>query len=575
MNRIIRLDKETISKISAGEVIIRPSNAVKELIENSIDAGADYIEIEIIKGGKELIRVTDNGCGIERDDLPLTIERFATSKIKKIEDLNNTYTMGFRGEALASIAAVARLSIVSSTGTEAYLMEVENSEIKSIKETAAPKGTTVTIKDLFYNLPVRKKFLKTDSTEMLSITDTFIRYVIAHPKIHFKLLSSKRILQEYFSQKDFLTRILSVFREYSEENIREFDAIGNYISLKFIGSTHSLSIPDQRGIYTYVNNRFVNDRLLKRAIIEAYSNILPTMRYPVAVLFLRIDPKEIDVNVHPQKTEIRFRDTNRVYSEVLNILKDNIKTQSFNINIPSTMPVTANSLLKISESSNNFTNYNSTQRSEKRYFNTETQTQNIFVESGYFSSLRIIGQFKDRFIILEGKDSLILIDQHAAQERILYNNIINGVHNKGSITQRMLIPLTIELNPSQIMRVRIFMEQLIHIGFEIEIFQENTAIVKGIPVALTTDFNEEIFINIVNSLNEDFTRLNNEMILSEIAATTACHASVRGKKTLSEIEIKRLLIDMDRTDFSIACPHGRPVYFEITIDEIEKRFERK
>ncbi|MGB9600773.1 MAG: DNA mismatch repair endonuclease MutL, partial [Myxococcota bacterium] len=536
-----RLDKETISKISAGEVIIRPSNAVKELIENSIDAGADYIEIEIIKGGKELIRVTDNGCGIERDDLPLTIERFATSKIKKIEDLNNTYTMGFRGEALASIAAVARLSIVSSTGTEAYLMEVENSEIKSIKETAAPKGTTVTIKDLFYNLPVRKKFLKTDSTEMLSITDTFIRYVIAHPKIHFKLLSSKRILQEYFSQKDFLTRILSVFREYSEENIREFDAIGNYISLKFIGSTHSLSIPDQRGIYTYVNNRFVNDRLLKRAIIEAYSNILPTMRYPVAVLFLRIDPKEIDVNVHPQKTEIRFRDTNRVYSEVLNILKDNIKTQSFNINIPSTMPVTANSLLKISESSNNFTNYNSTQRSEKRYFNTETQTQNIFVESGYFSSLRIIGQFKDRFIILEGKDSLILIDQHAAQERILYNNIINGVHNKGSITQRMLIPLTIELNPSQIMRVRIFMEQLIHIGFEIEIFQENTAIVKGIPVALTTDFNEEIFINIVNSLNEDFTRLNNEMILSEIAATTACHASVRGKKTLSEIEIKRLL----------------------------------
>lgn len=575
MNKIIRLDEETISKISAGEVIIRPSNAVKELIENSIDANADYIEVEISKGGKELIRVTDNGCGIGKDDLPYTIERFATSKIKNIEDLNRIQTMGFRGEALASIAAVAKLNIISSEGKEAFKMEVENSTINSITETAAPKGTTIIIKDLFFNIPVRKKFLKTDSTELLAITDTFLRYVIAHPKIHFKLLSSKRILQEYFAQKEYITRILSVFKEYSQENMREFEVNRNYLSLRFIGSTQSISKPDQREIYTYVNNRFVNDRLLKRAIIDAYSNILPPMRYPAAVLFLTINPEEIDVNVHPQKTEIRFKDPNRVYAEVLQSIKENIATQSFNMNIPISFNGSNDSISTIKESSQKFFNYDSISKPNKSYHSTENDTPNIFNETGYFSSMRIVGQFQERFIILESNNSIVLLDQHAAQERILYNNIIKGIKEDHPISQRMLIPLTIELNPSQILRLRLFLEKLNKLGFEIEIFQENTAVVKGIPTALTMDFNEEIFINIVDSLNEETGRLSEEMILFEIAASTACHASVRGKRPLNEIEIKRLLIDMDKTDFSIACPHGRPVYFEITIDEIEKRFERK
>ncbi len=571
MNKILRLNKDTISKISAGEVILRPSNVVKELIENSIDAASTFIELEVSKGGKDFIRVTDNGCGINQSDLPICIERYTTSKIKQIDDLSNTLTMGFRGEALASIAAVSKMTIISSEGGTAYKMEVEDSKIKSLSETASPRGTTVIIKDLFYNVPVRKKFLKTDQTEMLSITETFIRYVISYPSVHFKLISSGRLLQEYFPQKEFLVRTLSVLRECPKEHMNEFYEKNEYINLRSIASNRHFVKTDMKYIYTFVNGRFVNDRLLKKAITDTYSNILPPQKYPACILFAEIDPKETDINIHPQKTEIRFRDTNRIYHEVSRILHSHLVKQAFNIK-SDYAGITKDHISDIREESVSGYNrpYNPSD-SKKEYLTTE----NIFDNAGYFSSLRILGQIAERFIVLCSDNSLVLIDQHAAQERILYNELIKGSLIKKAFIQRMLIPITVELNVSLIERLKVCLDEFYKIGFEIEIFSENTVVIKGIPSAIHSDFTEKTFIDILSSFDEDINKSDSEKLLKEIAAKTACHASVRGHKSLSEIEIRRLLIDMDKTDFSIACPHGRPVYFEITIDEMEKRFERK
>jgi DNA mismatch repair protein MutL len=576
MNRIRRLDNETISKISAGEVILRPSNVVKELIENSIDAGSTFIEVEVEKGGKELIRVSDNGCGISREDLPLSIERYTTSKIDRIDDLNNIYSLGFRGEALASIAAVSRMTIISSDGESANKMEVENSNIISIKETAAPKGTTIIAKDLFYNLPVRKKFLKPDRTEMASIIDVFMRYVIAFNQIHFRLISSGRVVQEYFPQNNHLMRIHSVFMEFKEGELIEVYRTNNHIELLFFGSNFNVLRPDSRLIYTYVNRRFVNDRLLKRAITDAYANILPPQKYPAGILFLKIDPSEVDINIHPQKTEIRFKDPNRIFSEAYHLLNEFVS--SLSPNVSKTEPVSIVEkvpkapIYEIGESQHT---YNRGGNLSPNPSISRNKAQDIFEPSGYFSSANILGTLEDRFIILSIQHSLLIVDQHAAQERILYNDIIKSYRSGKSITQRLLIPLNVEMNPLLIKRVEIFKDRLESIGFDIEIFGGNSVVIKGIPVSLTCGFSEQEFINIVSELDEDMGRLEEEDIIREIAARTACHTAVRGHRRLNDIEIKRLLIDMDKTDFSIACPHGRPVFFEITLEEIEKRLGRR
>ncbi|MCX7945089.1 MAG: DNA mismatch repair endonuclease MutL [Deltaproteobacteria bacterium] len=575
-NKIIRLDENTISKISAGEVILRPSNVVKELIENSIDAESTFIELEIKKGGKEFIRVSDNGHGITKEDLPLSIERFTTSKIKRIDDLSRVTTMGFRGEALASIAAVSRLTIISSDGKEAYKMEVENSKVKLVTEIGASKGTTVIVYDLFYNLPVRKKFLRTDSTELASISDTFLRYVISHPNIHFKMLSNNRILEEHFPQKEHLFRVLSTFKDCPKDEMHELNIKSNYLTIKLIGSLKNYSRNDNKYIYTYVNGRFINDRVLKKAIVDAYSNILPPQKYPAVVLLVEIDPREIDINIHPQKTEIRFKDPNLVYNEIYNTLLSVLNTQSFHINKNQnlgTIKMQGN-ILTLGEKSELY--HNKTLEIYQTNDNKRmAKVENMFKSIGFFSSLQLLGQLANRFIVLGSQNSLIIVDQHAAQERILYNNLMKNAMREKPLIQRMLLPISVKMNTALIERLKLALPTLNKLGFDIEIFSDNTAIIKGIPALINLPFSDEVFLRIISSIDEEIGKLDTEEVISEVVAKTACHTSIRGQKTLNEIEIRRLLIDMDNTDFSIACPHGRPVYIEIKIDEIEKRLERR
>lgn len=580
VNRINKLDQATISRICAGEVILRPSNVIKELIENSIDASSKFIEVEVRKGGKEYIRVTDNGVGITREDLPLAVERFATSKLKRIDDLERLTTLGFRGEALASIAAVSKLTIITSNSGRAYKMEIIDHQRSRIIDTAAPDGTTVIVQDLFYNVPVRRKFLKTDQTEILSILEVFTRYVLSCPQIHFRLIINSRINQEYFAQKDYLPRVISVLGDNNTISMLKQEAPSDSMGTIFIGSNFNFSKSDQKYIYTFVNNRFVNDRMLKKAIMEAYSRILPPQRYPVAVLFLNISPSEVDINVHPQKTEIRFRDPPTVYRTILQQITE------FTIKLKPTGEIDNTEQIQLSEPDRQKmmnvrenTTFSGYQRRpdhlSKQYSRELPDSNNIFREEGYFSSLEILGQFQDRFIILKSRESIVIVDQHAAQERILYNKIIKNIQNRATSIQRLLIPLNIELNPLEMSRLRLLIDEMSRIGFEIEIFGEHNAIVKGIPSAIIGGFSEKTFIDILNWSDEELYRLDTDVIIREIASRTACHASIRGGHRLNDIEIRRLLIEMDKTDLSIACPHGRPVFFEVSSEEIEKRFMRK
>ncbi len=580
MKRIKRLDQETISRISAGEVILRPSNVVKELIENSIDASANFIEVEIKKGGKEYIRVTDNGTGIDKDDLPLTIERYTTSKLEKIDDLDSLTTLGFRGEALASIAAVSELTIITTRNGMSYKLEVIDSNKYNIVPAAAPDGTTVIVKNIFYNIPVRKKFLKTDQTETLSIVDIFLRYVLSFPNIHFRLIVNEKINQEYFSQSDYVPRIISALGENSNLDMLRYESTQDGISINIIGSNYTETRSDYKSIYTFVNKRFVNDRLLKKAIIESYEKILPPQRYPITVLFLKINPDEVDVNIHPHKTEIRFKDPNRVYRSVLKQITDFVSrlkpANQIDYLSSTNIQNSSNSSISNIRETWNINNYGTSKRHDKKpSFLNIPESSDIFEKSGYFSSLEILGQFQDRFIILASNNSLVIIDQHAAQERILYNKIITDSLKKRQITQRLLIPINIELSPVEVEKLRLFIDDFKDIGFEIDIFGERNAIIKGIPVSLNSDFSGKTFIDILDDADEEIHNLERESIIQEIAARTACHSSVRGRKRLNDIEIRRLLIDMDKTDFSIACPHGRPVFFEISSSEIETRFLRK
>lgn len=580
MNRIKKLDYDTISRICAGEVILRPSNVIKELIENSIDASSDFIEVEIRKGGKEYIRVTDNGVGIMREDLSLAVERFTTSKLKRIDDLERLTTLGFRGEALASIAAVSKLTIITSKSGRAYKMEVIDHQRSKIIDTAAPDGTTVIVQDLFYNIPVRRKFLKTEQTETLAILEVFTRYVLSCPHIHFRLIINSRINQEHFAQKDHLPRVISVLGENNMTNMLKQEASSDSIDTIFIGSNFNFSKSNQKYIYTFVNSRFVNDRMLKRAIMEAYSRILPPQRYPVAVLFLSISPSEVDINVHPQKIEIRFRDPLMVYRTILQQITE------FTIKLRPTGEIDKTEQIPLSDpdrqriinirENTTFSDYQKRpDQLSKQYTSGLPDSNNIFREEGYFSSLEILGQFQDRFIILKSRQSIVIVDQHAAQERILYNKIIKNMQNRSTAIQRLLIPLNIELNPIEMARLRLLINEMSRIGFEIEIFGEHNAIIKGIPSAITGGFSEKTFIDILNWSDDESFRLGTDVIIEEIAARTACHASIRGSHRLNDIETRRLLVEMDKTDLSIVCPHGRPVFFEISTEEIEKRFMRK
>lgn len=599
------LPDNLINQIAAGEVVERPSSVVKELVENAIDAGALRIEVTLVGGGKNLIVVSDDGKGMSFDELGVAIKRHATSKLEN-DDLFNIKHLGFRGEALPSIGAIAKMTIISRAANcdDAYKIEVNGGVQTDIMPTAHSKGTRIEIRDLFYTTPARLKFLKNDAVEASQCVDILNRIAMANPHIAFYLYSDgkKKISLEAVNDElsvARLKRLSAVMGKEFEENSllinasRENVSISGYISLPTFNKANSLSQ------YLFVNSRPVRDKLLLGAIKGAYQDVLASNRYPVCALFIDVDPFYVDVNVHPAKAEVRFFDSAQVRSllvgsirqalslgdkaVVSNIdLADFIKDDIFQNDIPKSdmlaSPIRTMQMPTFSVPRHRHYQTDLPEFEDTFSVKTENYVSDVNVNTeetiGYLGLAK--AQFHDTYIISQAQNGIIIIDQHAAHERIVMEKLKESLLAENKIaTQMLLIPEIIELGMSEKEHLIAEKDNLRKLGLVIEEFGITEVIVHEIP-ALISDANIK---KLVTDLAQEITEWGGQFSLTEklhhICATVACHGSVRAGRKLNIDEMNRLLRDMEKTEHSGQCNHGRPTYIELKITDIEKLFDRR
>ncbi len=539
MKSINILPDDVVAKIAAGEVIERPASVIKELLENSLDAGADRISVIIEKSGKKLIRVLDNGVGMSKKDLSLCIRRHATSKIHTIDDLSCIITLGFRGEALPSIASVSRLKIISKPHDHLFGHKIimEAGKLLSLEETGAPSGTIVEVKDLFFNVPARKKFLKSDRSELGYIIETFVKIALAHLNVHFSLEHNSKSLFNLPDTEDPVSRFCLVFGEELLDSIKIGEEAYKDMLVRVYISDESRKRPDR--LFFYVNNRSIKDRLLLKAVLEGCSERLVKGEYPQGMVFLNIDPKMVDVNVHPTKQEVRFQNESEVYISVFKCVKELFSCKR----TPS---------LVIQKEDNAFV--------------LEEETQYLIPE---FKKPHVIGQLRNTYIICEDEQGLILIDQHVAHERILYERLKKELSSGNLGSQRLLEPYRVELNIEEMNNLNSKIDLLLDMGIEVSHFGGNTFLINSFPPILKN-------INWHRFLSEILEDSHNEIDpIEHITKTMACHSAIKAGDPLSLEEMEALLEELYKTELPYFCPHGRPVIKKISYQELEKMFKRK
>lgn len=589
--RIVRLSEELVNRIAAGEVVERPASVVKELIENSIDAGASDIIVDVKGSGKRYIRVTDDGIGMEREDAILCFERHATSKIKTSEDLYKITTLGFRGEAIPSIAAVSKVRLFTclngnSTGTE---LEVESGTIKSVKDAPPVKGTSVEVSDLFLNIPARLKFLKSDTTELSHIVEAVTQHALSHPLIRFKMNNANKKITDAASSNNILDRIVAVSGYEMEDNLMPVEE--NYSSRLKLRITGYISKPSvnmgNRGLqYIYVNSRYIRDRIINHAVYEAFKTMLPRDRHPIYFLFINIDPAMVDVNVHPSKTEVRFARQNEIHDFIRDIVMDSMKRgQGPEYRIQ-------NSEYRIQETGVDYYKDRVMKAAENYIFNQEpkfsissVQDLKLLTPNSEFeltpetesdlSHAMPIGQVFDSFIMLQGVNNIIFIDQHTAHERILYERILNKVRSSRIEVQTLLIPVNIELSGKESLIMQSNLDNFKKLGFDIESFGENNFIIRSLPSVLSGDDSKQIVRDILDKLlsigkNTSFDEVINNMIL-----VMACRSAVKAGQRLNMKEMESLIKELMNTARPFTCPHGRPIALSIEKGQILKGFLRR
>lgn len=631
MQTIKKLEPKIISKIAAGEVIERPVSVVKELVENSIDSKATDIRITIHSAGKKEIKITDNGNGIEREDLPLLFERYATSKIVSEEDLYNVMSMGFRGEALASIVAISKVTIISRTKKSNVGLQI-NSENCQISEVSHPVGTTVIVKDLFYNTPARKKYLKSDATEFSHISDLIQKYVLAFPHISFVLYKEKQPVLKVPCGIDEISRISYIYGNVVAKNLCQIKFENEFIKIAGFAGKPTIAKESNDYISIFVNGRYVKSDLINSSIIEAYKTMLFLKRKPVVILKITLDPKRIDVNVHPSKLTIKFDNEQLVYYSVDEAIKKTLKEnnliesqeikrsayKSFVNNGNSYSDLTKSNLIKeikeegfseltpkfsISEKlvkypldnsrptilrSGEFEGNNLKTGNLKYYHNPDFNNKSKYDEfgnnigegvEGFFGSekfrFRILGQVHKTYIVAETSKGLAIIDQHAACERVNFERI-EKEYNKGVVkSQTLLKPFLIFLNQKYKSVLKEKKDYFKKIGFEIEQFGENEIIVRSIPLILGREINENETNILVEELAQNFLDKSlGNLINQRILYTIACKKSIKAGEELSLIQMKNILKDLFECINPYTCPHGRPTIIEFDEENLEKLFKR-
>ncbi len=681
MGRIHVLSETVANQIAAGEVVERPASVVKEMLENSLDAGATRIKISVEAGGKKLIQITDNGCGMVRDDAMLAFERHATSKIKNAEDLLSVATLGFRGEALPSIASVSRLRLETRAAEEASgtVVEINGGKIARIEEAGLPPGTSITVRDLFFNVPARKKFLKAESTELSHIASLVTHYALAHPDKHFELHSaanamlvappvgghSERVYQVF--GKETLDQLIPIasrqpleriglpqpppwrrkeVEEDDEEGGRGATAAPGEMRVHGFVSKPEIQKLNRNSIFVFVNGRLIRDRLVQHAITEAYRNIIPPTVYPVVLLFLELPAAEVDVNVHPSKTEVRFRQQTAMHDFVRDSVRAALmkarpvpqfvtemrahatasealtpgahpwepssepglpasglgpaaggvrEPSSFTLHAQVPPPISArfqfgggiaveaNAGVPVARGLENlplvpgFEGSTVSRDAEIVPDNGCSPALDVTEEEPTLSSLttlRPLGQIRNSFILAVNEDGLWIIDQHVAHERVLFERVLKQRAAQKVESQRLLMPIVLELSPAQHAVFAEISDELQHNGFEAEPFGARSVAVKVAPAGIEAAALEHMLHELLDQFSREEQSLNLEKIRARIAASIACHAAIKVNMPLEQNKMEWLLGELAKTEHPMSCPHGRPVVLRYSVKDIQKAFKR-
>jgi DNA mismatch repair protein MutL len=629
VGRIRVLSDAVANKIAAGEVVERPASVVKELLENSLDAGATDLQIEVESGGRRLIRITDNGSGMLRDDALLAFERHATSKLADVKDLLSIATLGFRGEALPSIASVSRLLLEtrSAEETTGAAVELAGGKLLRCDEFPRPTGTTVTVRDLFFNVPARKKFLRSDQTELAHIASLATHYSLAHPRKSFQLRHDSNDLLNVTPVDTLRERIYQVFGSQTLEELidldmveREFDVadaeqrVTRVFALRGFVSGPQVQKLNRNSIFLFVNGRLIRDRLLMHALSSAYHNLMPPACYPFALLFLDCDCEEVDVNVHPSKTEVRFRHGSFVHDFV----RDSIRERLIAARPVSSIPVPTQPQAAADLPFSDFTQRIENQRFEPvpdfaagterpedlpvytlkntaapapRFDFTgaavrpatrvpEThgplpeQTFEVPHSLASLADLRPLGQIHDSFIIAAGRDGLWVIDQHVAHERILFEKVLRQQAEGRVERQQLLMPILLEVTPAQKIEYARIGGELESSGFDSELFGNRTIAVKAAPAGVGLADVEKLMFEILEIAEGELRQVSLGDLRRALAASIACRAAIKINMRLDQTKMEWLLAELAATECPMSCPHGRPIALRYSTRDILKSFHR-
>ncbi len=610
--RIRYLPETLINQIAAGEVVERPAAAVKELIENSIDAGASAVSVDLRDGGKTQIVISDNGCGMSAEELVAALDRHATSKLPD-DDLLHIDHLGFRGEALASIAAVSRVKIQSRDreSGEAWEITCEAGKKSDIAPSAHPEGTRIEIRDLFFATPARLKFQKTERAEFGAVKDTVTRLAMAYPKVAFKLIhdgAQKLNLSAVLDQQSRLANILG--RDFGE-NAMEIEAEREGVRLSGYAALPTYHRGTAQYQYLFVNGRAVKDRLLHGCIRAAYADVLHRDRHPVVALFIKLPCSEVDVNVHPAKAEVRFRDPQMIRSMIIGALKHAIHEGGFRSastvgahtlgafrteqNASNSLPLHRRSAAAVPMShayqggQNSYVGNTALQDSAETFYSPQTHFHDALppqaqsdahieenIEAQTFPLGAARAQIHENYIVAQTQEGLVIVDQHAAHERLVYERFKAQIAESGIEKQGLLTPDIVELDESQVHVLMEHAASLSKLGLDIEPFGQDAIAVQSVPSILASRMNtKRLIYNLVDELKDiDESNLLEEHI-NEILSTMACHGSVRSGRRLNTQEMNALLRDMEDTPLSGQCNHGRPTYVELSLKDIERLFGRR
>jgi DNA mismatch repair protein MutL len=646
---VIRILPEAVAnKIAAGEVVERPASVVKELMENSVDAGAERVEVAVEAGGKRLVRVVDDGCGMTHDDALLAFERHSTSKIRSAEDLFQISTLGFRGEALPSVAAVSRLELetrhaAESSGTR---VEVAGGRLRDVKEIAWSRGTRVEVRDLFFNTPARRKFLKSESTELGHIATLVTHYALAHFQKSFRLTSLTNEILNVSPVASARERVYQVMGHQLLEQLVEISPVERRMSAALTAETAEegeqpeepvvvrvsgfVSRPEvqklnRNQIYFFVNRRLVRDRLILHAITEAYRNILPASVFPVALIFLELPAAEVDVNVHPSKTEVRFRRAAFLHDLVRDSIRQALVAarpvaafpmpkasrapspdldeaeaaeriseeppllRGAEVHVPRSVPAAPRGTRDFQLSSPRPAPETGTLPLEGAALSvyeppvpsppTTVEREGEVAPAGsgvseFPADLHPLGQVQDSFIVATNAEGLWIIDQHVAHERVLFERHLRQRREKKVEGQRLLLPIIVGLTPQQLAAFQDIAEELDANGFEVEPFGQRTVAVKTSPAEIRADEVERLLLEILESVGREAHGLSLDDLRLKIATSVACHAAIKVNMPLERKKMEWLLRELGKTECPMSCPHGRPIVLRYGLKEIQKAFKR-